>query len=117
MERASATVYVGREDEGRMLALEEKMNGLLLKHGIRISCSPSRNQGRKGLRRYALIIEVDGDTSSRGAGRKPAECGMRMAEAMKMEEQGIDKSKIAEQMGVSLATYYRKRKKYLEEMD
>lgn len=48
-----------------------------------------------------------------GAGRKPLECRVRMDDALRMEKQGTDK-KIAEQMGVSLATYYRKRKNYLE---
>lgn len=115
-ECASALVYVDKENEGRMLALEEKINGLLLRHGIRVSCSPSRYQGRKGLKRYALAIEVDGDTFGRGAGRKPLKCGMGMEEAMEMEAQGSDKETIAGQMGVSLATYYRKRKKYLEEL-
>ncbi len=77
---------------------------------------PGRNQGRKGLKRYALMIEIEVETSGRGAGRKPLECGVDMAEAIRMEEQGIDKGKIAGQMGVSLATYYRERKKYLEKM-
>ncbi len=116
VERISVSVYVDKENEARMLAGEEKMNVFSLKHGVRVCFSPSRHQGRKGLTKYALTVEFDGEAFGRGAGRKPLECGMGMEEAMRMEAQGSDKETIAGQMGVSLATYYRKRKKYLEEL-
>lgn len=112
--RISASVYVDRENEDRILSGESGMNEVLIKNGIRISCSPSRYQDRKGLKRYAVMIEFDGRTLGRGAGRKPLECRVGMDDALRMEKQGTDKKKIAEQMGVSLATYYRRRKNYLE---
>lgn len=110
----SALVYVNRENEDRILSGESEMNEILIKNGIRISCSPSRYQDRKGLKRYAVMIEFDGRTLGRGGGRKPLECRVGMDDALRMEKQGTDKKKIAEQMGVSLATYYRRRKNYLK---
>ena len=114
--RCSLQVLIEHEDEQDMLRKQAELNEKLLKHGIMFSCAPSRNQGRKGLTRYTLAIVFDKETIARGAGRKPIECCITMEEAIKMEKDGKSKNVIAEKMGISLPTYYRKRKKYLTEM-
>ena len=113
--RCTFQVLVDRADERDMLEKETELNKELMKHGIMFSCAPSRNQERKGLTRYTISITFDKDTIARGAGRKPVECGIAIEEAILLENAGEDKTSIAEKMGISLPTYYRKRKKYYEE--
>lgn len=113
--RCTLQVLIEDKDEQDMLKKEVQLNEVLMKHGIQFSCAPSRNQGRKGLTRYTLSIIFDQETIGRGAGRKPAECVISMEEALQMEEAGEEKKQIAEKMGVSLPTYYRKRKKFLND--
>ena len=113
--RCTFQVLVDHTDEQDMLAKEAELNEKLIQHGIMFSCAPSRNQGRKGLTRYTISISFDKETIARGAGRKPVECGITMEEAIRLEKTGEDKAAIAEKMGISLPTYYRKRKKYYTE--
>jgi hypothetical protein len=111
--RCSLQVLIEDKDEQDMLKKEAQLNEVLMKHGIQFSCAPSRNQGRKGLTRYTLSIIFDKETIGRGAGRKPVKCLIPMEEALRMEETGEEKKQIAKKMGVSLPTYYRKRKEFL----
>ena len=110
----SFTVFVDEKSEENMLKAEHFLNEELPKYGVRLVCSPSRQQGRKGLRRYALTIRLDGETAGRHAGRKRAETAYGMGEAMAQEAAGKDKKSIAEEMGISLASYYRRRKEHIE---
>lgn len=114
--RCMFSVLVDGTDEQDMLKKEAELNEKLMKHGILFSCAPSRNQGREGLTRYTISIIFDNEIIARGAGRKPVKCGITMEEAIRMENTGEDKATIAGKMGVSLPTYYRKRKKYFEEV-
>lgn len=113
--RCTFQVLVDHTDEQEMLEKEAVLNEKLIKHGIMFSCAPSRRQGRKGLARYTISITFDKETITRGAGRKAVECGISMEEAIWLENTGENKAVIAEKMGISLPTYYRKRKKYYEE--
>ncbi len=113
--RCTFQVLMDRAEEQEMLGKEAELNKELMKHGIMFSCAPSRNQGRKGLTRYTISITFDKETIARGAGRKAVECGITIDEAIRLENAGEDKAAIAEKMGISLPTYYRKRKKYYEE--
>ena len=114
-ERCTFQVLLEHADEADMLEKAAELNEKMLKHGIMFSFAPSRNQGRKGLTRYTISVIFDKDTISRSAGRKPVECGITMEEAIRLENAGESKAVIAEEMGISLPTYYRKRKKYYEE--
>ena len=109
----STSVLIETDCEQKVLMEEEALNDVLQKYGIRVFFAGSRYQGWKGLRRYTLRIVFDHETHARGAGRKPRECGMDMEEALCLEEKGMEKKEIAGLMGVSVATYYRKRKAYL----
>lgn len=113
-DKCSFSLLVDRESEQDMFAAEKALNGMLERYGIRVTCSPSRYQGRKGLVRYSFAVRLDRKTAARGAGRKPAASRLSMEEALRLESDGMAKSEIAGHMGVSLATYYRKRKAYLE---
>ena len=112
--RWSFTVFVDEESEENMLEAEFFLNEELLRRGIRMVCSPSRYQGRKGLKRYALTIHLDEEVAGRHAGRKRTETCYGMDEAMALEAAGKDKKSIADEMGISLASYYRRRKEYME---
>ena len=111
----STSVLIETDHEQKILMEEEALNQLLQKCGVRVSFAVSRYQGRKGLRRYTLRIICDLEAHARHAGRKPGECALDMAEALQMEGRGVDKKQIAALMGVSIATYYRKRKAYLSD--
>ena len=106
----SFQVFVDHNTERQILADEVALNAMLSKHGVRISYAPSRNQGKKGLVRYSVIIRMEPDLLKRGAGRKAKDCRITMDEALRKEEEGMAKADIAALMGVSLSTYYRKRK-------
>ena len=109
------TVLVDGESEKNMLEAEFFLNEKLSKYGVKMVCSHSRNQGRKGLTRYALTIHLDEETAGRQAGRKKLETAYGMDTALAFEATGRDKKSIAEEMGISLASYYRRRKEYLKE--
>lgn len=111
--RCSFQVLLDKSSEKRVLSEELKMNELLSKYGIHITFSPSRNQGRKGLTRYSIVISTNIDAVKRGAGRKPKTAALTMDEATKLEQDGVSKEAIAEMMGISIATYYRRRKLHL----
>jgi hypothetical protein len=111
--RCTFQVLVDSQSEISMFEAEKYIYETLASHGIRLSCSPSRNQGRRGLKRYTLIFHVDKETAGRGAGRKEAVARYGMDEAIRQEKAGKEKRVIAEEMGISLATYYRRRKKHM----
>ena len=113
----SFQVLVEKDAEEKMFEAETWFNEKMYKHGIRLTCSPSRNQGRRGVTRYALILSMDQEIIGRHSGRKPPESKITMEEAMRQESDGIDKKTIANNMGVSLATYYRKRKEYTKTLE
>lgn len=115
--RCSFQVLLEKETEQRVLNEEAAMNEILMKHGVHLTISPSRNQGRKNLVRYSVIISIDPEAAGRGAGRKPVQCPLTIDEAIQMEKNGISKEAIAKRMGISIASYYRRRKKYLMDDD
>ena len=112
--RCSFSVLLEKDSERNILLEESNFNNILIKHGVNISFAPSRNQGRKGLTRYSLVITIHPEIAGRGAGRKPIPCAINMEEAIRLEEQGESKASVAEKMGISVATYYRRRKHFLE---
>ena len=112
--RCSFQVLLEKETEQHILREEAEMNRILMKQGIHLTFSPSRDQGIKHLKRYSVVISIDQDAARRGAGRKPIQCQLTMGDALKMEENGDSKEIIAERMGISIASYYRRRKKYLD---
>lgn len=113
--RFSFQALVDRETEHRLLQEEYRINEALMKHGIRFSISPSRNQGFTGHVRYTMAVTFDREVIGRGAGRKPKECPLDMEEAIQKESSGIGKREIASLMGISLSTYYRRRRRWLAE--
>ena len=111
--KCSFQVLVDSRSEKDMFEAESFINETLAGQGIRLSCAPSRNQGRRGLIRYSLIFRMDKEIAGRGAGRKEKAACYEMDESIRQEEAGKDKRSIAKEMGISLATYYRRRRKYM----
>ena len=111
----SFPVFLEKDFEQKVLREAEIFNEALSGHGIRLTFAPSRYQGRKGLTGYSAIISIDPEIAGRGAGRKPLSGAISMEEALRLEEQGDEKAVVAEKMGISIATYYRRRKQYLED--
>ena len=114
-DRFSFQALVDKETERRLLKDEALINKVLTKHGIFFSLSPSQNQGVSGYVRYTMSVRFDPEIIGRGAGRKPKDCPIDMEEALRKEASGKSKQEIASQMGISISTYYRKRKRFLDE--
>ena len=113
-DRFSFQALVDKETERRLFKEEAMIKKVLAKHGIFFSLSPSRNQGVSGYVRYSMAVSFDPEIIGRGAGRKPKDCPIDMEEALQKEASGEDKREIASQMGISISTYYRKRKRFLD---
>lgn len=108
------TVILEKDARQRMMQEQEALNEQLRKYGVRLTFGPSRNQGHKAGLRYVLRLSMDPSVRARGAGRRPAACGITMEEALRMEQQGTGKKEIAAKMGISLSSYYRRRSQHLE---
>jgi len=112
-ERRHVGFYVEKEQETKLFYAGNLLNRCLENTDVQISFSPSRYQGRrKGMVRYVLVVTVT-EKEGRCMGRKPVPCAFGMDTALEMERNGESKKEIASRMGISLATYYRKRKEFL----
>ena len=110
----SLSIYVKQDEVDKAEQFEKAINDAIYwRHGVNVSLAPSRKQGKKGYMHYILQVCLNEDIINRKAGRKPIACAITIEEALEMEKTNTDKKLIAAQMGVSLATYYRKRQAYL----
>ena len=102
-----AAIYVKRSEETSVMRKLHEMEMALLKMGIHFSVGPNRNQGIKNFLACTLSVTIDRDITSRGAGRKPKESGFSLADIEMLVSKGNSPQKIAADMGMSRATYYR----------
>ena len=115
--RWSFEVFVDKDSEKGMFEAAQAFNEKMLKHGMWMECAISRYQGTKGLKRCYVVLHREEGIAGRNAGRKKVETAYGMDEAMRQEAAGKGKKAIAAEMGISLASYYRRRKEYLGERD
>ena len=106
-----ARIYIKRKDEVEELNKIHKAGLVLEALGVHLSVGASRYQDSKGFLACTLNISVDRETTSRGAGRHPADSGFTLGDIERMLAQGCSPQKIANKAGMSLATYYRHLKK------
>ena len=110
----SASIYVKRQDAAEELRKIQQANVALAELGIRLSVNPSRNQYSKSFLACVLNVHIDREITSRGAGRHAEVSGYTLENVEQMLAEGLSPQRIAEIMGMSLATYYRRRKKAVE---
>ena len=110
----SASIYVKRQDAAEELRKIQQANVALAELGIQLSVNPSRNQYSKSFLACVLNVHIDREITSRGAGRHAEVSGYTLENVEQMLAEGLSPQRIAEIMGMSLATYYRRRKKAVE---
>ena len=110
-ESYSARIYIKRKDADEELGKLHQANTALAELGIHLSVGPSRNQDRKNFLTCVLNVHIDHEISSRGAGRHAEDSGYTLEDVEQMIAEGLSPQQIAEKLGMSLATYYRRRKK------
>jgi len=112
---ASLSVYVAHKEYNDVVAFENRVTDALFeKYGLQISLAPAKEQGHYGLLHCILQVNFDHDIASRNAGRKPKPGQISIEEALTMKENNSDTNEIIKRMGVSRATYYRRRKAFLQ---
>lgn len=113
----SFEVLVSEDSEKNMFEAAHDFSEKMIRHGIWMECAISRYQGVRGLKRCYVILHCEEEIVGRNAGRKKVETAYGMDEAMRQEAAGKAKKTIAAEMGISLASYYRRRKEYLSARD
>ena len=79
--------------------------------GIEFSVGPNRHQDAAGFQACTLSIRIDREITSRGAGRHATPSEFTLADVENMEKDGLSSRQIAENVNMSMANYYRRRKK------
>ena len=112
-EHFSARIYIKRKDELKELNDLHQAEMALLKMGVRLSIGPSRYQDSRNFLACVINVSIDRNIASRGAGRHAEASGLNLEDVENMLAVGISPQEIAENAHMSLATYYRRRKKAL----
>ena len=114
--RVSIPMIVERKNEKRVNDQFDRLNDMLSERGILFTAGPCREQGKASGIRYVLSVEIDWNKIKRNAGRRPKSSNLTLAEIHQYEAEGVDAKKIASIAGVSIATYYRRKKRALEDL-
>ena len=109
----SVIIYIRRKDETDALNRLHQAEMALTKYGIRLSVRPGRYQDSKTFLAYVLNVRIDSEITSRGAGRHTEVSGFTLEDVDHMLAEGMSPQEIANKVKMSLATYYRRRKKAL----
>ena len=112
-DRFSARIYIMRKDETEEMNKLHQAEVALEKFGIRLSVGPSRYQDSKGFLACVLNVHIDSEITSRGAGRHTEVSGFTLEDVDHMLADGLSPQEIADKGQMSLATFYRRRKKAL----
>ena len=112
-DRFSARVYIKRKDETKEMNKLHQAEMALMKLGIRLSVGPSRYQDSKDYLACVINVHIDREIASRGAGRHAQASGLTLEDVEQMLADGLSPQEIAGNAQMSLATYYRRRKKAL----
>ena len=113
LNRFSARIYIKRKDETEEMNKLHQAEVALEKFGIRLSVGPSRYQDSKGFLACVLNVHIDSEITSRGAGRHTEVSGFTLEDVDHMLADGLSPQEIADKGQMSLATFYRRRKKAL----
>ena len=112
-DRFSARIYIKRNEAVKELDKLHQAEMALVKYGVRLSVGPSRYQDNKNFLACVINVHFDNEVISRGAGRHAEVSGLNLEDVESMLASGLSPREIAEQAQMSLATYYRRRKKAL----
>ena len=113
----TACIYVKRSEEADTMRKIHQMTMALSQHGILLSVGPNRRQGIKNFITCTLSVSIDHEVTSRGAGRHVSVSEFTLEDVESMLSNGETPKKIADRIGISLATYYRHMKKAKEIRD
>lgn len=112
--RFSARIYIKRSEEKEVLWKISNAESALAPFGIQLSVGPSRYQDSKSFLACVLNLRINHEITSRGAGRHAVETSLSLEDVESMIAQNMSPQEIADNVGFSLATYYRHMKKAID---